>query len=144
MKRKKNLIKASVLGGLLLASSAFAQSYNFVGQSENGKTQRQFNGSCSAAPGEFQCIQLHTPTNNCKMSLASGADWNQAQWDSQPYAITLTAFSVLGATCPIPNGTTGTFWPLGTIVGSGKIQGVWTPSNNRTFAIMDGIVLTPQ
>lgn len=124
-----------------LATAALAQSYSFVGQSENGKTQRQFKGTCSIDPGSsaFICPNLHTPTNNCKMTVATAGGIDLADW---PYSLPLSVVgNPLGSTCPIPAGAIGILYPEW-LYPNGSFNAVWIGIDDMT--LMDGMVLTIQ
>lgn len=137
---RKRIRWAIVATALLGASPVLAQSYSFVGQSENSKTQRQFKGNCSITPAAaLSCPSLHTPTNNCKMSLASAGGIDLAEW---PYSIDVSVVgNPVGATCPIPAGIVGTLYPAW-IFPNGNFNAIWIDTNGKT--LMDGIVLTVQ
>lgn len=140
MKRFARLAIALVAFSLV-ASQALAQSYSFVGQSENGKTQRQFKGTCSIDPATsaFSCVNLHTQTNNCKMTVATSGGIDLADW---PYSIELSVVGTpIGSTCPIPAGASGTLYP-GWTFPNGSFEPIWISGGGVT--LMDGIVLTIQ
>lgn len=116
---RKNLIKASVLGSLLLASSAFANpadgTYPTTLTTHGGKTARPFSGTCTFGADQLLCA-VHTQLNNCSMNLASGFFSNGTAQ--------VTIIGENGSACPFLVGTTGT-WGWGWMYPDGSIDAQW-------------------